>query len=180
MTPIAMELFRALAMFPMTLGQIEALIGRDVVSSALRTLDRRGLLTVTTFDVGTIARVEVEPLFSTASGKIVTATDIAKQTRDRYGSSQVRTDVFSVGEVGKPGQLQHELGLASVYVTLRRRRPDWTIEIPRRGQSVLDFDLVAMAPSGLRVGIEYAGEYRSERIRELLSTHLDGMHLELY
>lgn len=164
-----------------TRDQLEQLLGTSSAGSLLTDLEKRGIVQRRWFQVRRVERMD-GPLIA-LNGESISREDasrIAASVRKRYGSPAM-AEVFSLGPLRRPCQIDHEIGVTDVFLWYRRNRADWRWvgESPKRGERIPD--ATAVSRLGEVVAIDFAGEYRSAKIRALATDYaFQGSALELW
>lgn len=171
MTTGSNSLLNALSQVPgMTLDQAASLLKTTPprARKLLRALKRTGVVHEARLQVRRVTLLG--PLY-VSSGLPLTkqeAAELAGLLRSRYGAVTIQS-VYSVGRFRRPLQVDHELGVAAVFLWYRAHRPTWTWigESPLRGARVPDATAFGLEREA--IAIDFAGEYRAPKLEAIAS-----------
>ena len=157
----------------MTHNQLQRWLPHDFdMDAVLAQLIRRGLIRAAQFMVRTVDISDGPLAVFPGADRANDAKALAGRVRKRYGLPR-KTVVYSLGELRRPLQIDHEIGVAEVYLWYAANRPEWswTPETPRRGALVPDATVIA--PDGRRIAIDFIAEYRRPKLESIAASGVD-------
>jgi hypothetical protein len=188
-----LELVLRLKVSGMTLSQVVRFFNGDAALAArvVRALERRGLVHSSLFAVRALPS-PARPIFRSWEGG-ATPAELERLLRRREDAPLVTERLFFIGEeFRRPGHINHEVGLAEVFLKYKdapggiewigereiypRRRPfgsDVIIRVP---------DAVIVTPAG-NFAVDFSGTYRAGKLSEIIkyyasnSAYVGGVEL---